>query len=254
MIKRIKEILIMALMMSISFSVSAGDGSAGDTPLSDYNIIKQGLEDEGGVPQAELAWYIAAQEAALMQVAVDSLNEAYDQFRQLKTSERRPKNTLKNRQQASLAYIESVALSDSEKNAVKKAVKRFYEKSFNLVKDRNQKKITKEERNKQLQKLRKNKEGNINLVLDEPNGPQDKIIVLYKEKDLLLGNVIGVNVGSSKGVDVTFQYSFKDQPVEPICNQVMNICYNQVNSGVQATQFTDQNAINATAASINIPK
>ena len=227
MIKRIKEILIMALMMSISFSVSAGDGSAGDTPLSDYNIIKQGLEDEGGVPQAELAWYIAAQEAALMQVAVDSLNEAYDQFRNLKTSKRNPKNTLKNRQQASLAYIESVALSDSEKNAVKKAVKRFYEKNFKLVEDRNQKKITKKERNKQLQNLRKNKEGNINLVLDEPNGPQDKIIVLYNEKDIFAGT---------------------------ICNQVIDICYNQVNSGVQATQFTDQNAINATAASINIPK
>ena len=231
MIKRIKEILIMALMMSISFSVSAGDGSAGDTPLSDYNIIKQGLEDEGGVPQAELAWYIAAQEAALMQVAVDSLNEAYDQFRQLKTSERRPKNTLKNRQQASLAYIESVALSDSEKNAVKKAVKRFYEKSFNLVKDRNQKKITKEERNKQLQKLRKNKEGNINLVLDEPNGPQDKIIVLY---------------GEATKEEATFNSEIESE-IESVRETLVGMGID-----VYSTQTTNQNGVNATCVSCDM--
>ena len=224
MIKKIKEILIMALMMSISFSVSA----VGPTSLSDYKIILQGLED-GNAAKESLSFYVAAQEAALMQVTVKSIEEAYKEIPKFKKGKGNRKKVTNRRINISMNYIDNEPnLSENEKIAVRDAVEAYYDKILAVLKARKNKEITTSQRKDRLKDLRNNKESYIKLVLNRPDGPEDKLTQLYGE--------------------ATFNSEIESE-IESVKETIVGMGID-----VYSTQITNQNGVNATCASCDMPK
>ena len=229
MIKKIKEILIMALMMSISFSVSA----VGPTSLSDYKIILQGLED-GNAAKESLSFYVAAQEAALMQVTVKSIEEAYKEIPKFKKGKGNRKKVTNRRINISMNYIDNEPnLSENEKIAVRDAVEAYYDKILAVLKARKNKEITTSQRKDRLKDLRNNKESYIKLVLNRPDGPEDKLTQLY---------------GEATKEEATFNSEIESE-IESVKETLVGMGID-----VYSTQITNQNGVNATCASCDWPK
>jgi len=224
MIKKIKEILIMALMMSISFSVSA----VGPTSLSDYKIILQGLED-GNAAKESLSFYVAAQKAALMQVTVKSIEETYKEipkFEKGKGKNHRKKVTNR-RIDISMNYIDNEPnLSENEKIAVRDAVEGYYDKILAVLEARKNKEINTRERKDRLKDLRNNKKYHIFLVLNRPDGPEVKLTQLYGE--------------------ATFNSEIESE-IESVRETLVGMGID-----VYSTQTTNQNGVNATCASCDM--
>jgi hypothetical protein len=229
MIKKIKEILIMALMMSISFSVSA----VGPTSLSDYKIILQGLED-GNAAKESLSFYVAAQEAALMEVTVKSIEEAYKEIPKFKKG--KGKKVTNRRITISMNYIDNEPnLSENEKIAVRDAVEAYYDKILAVLKTRKNKEMTTSQRKDRLKDLRNNKESYIKLVLNYPDGPEDKLTQLY---------------GEATKEEATFNTDIGRFAYEPT-KEALEASWSGID--VYATQYTNQSGVNATCSSCDMP-